>query len=162
MSVKRLRWYFICSGVMLTVFSMTILIMPLSNMLDGRKQKIVLLAVGSLFWFSFFFGYLFLFLAKGMNRKLTKSQKKDEKENRLKKVSFYSFDMPTAIADTCFLTGWLVLFLLKLANQTTGYVIYIDLFIIVLSFHAHLLLSGSLYKKVIGDWKCEKEGEKKI
>lgn len=152
-SVKRLRLYFRCAAVMLTVFSMTVLVMPLSNMLDGEKQRIMLLLVGGIFWFSFFTGYLFLFLAKGINRKWEKNMDNSGKKKKHIKMNLYSFDMPTAIADTCFLTGWIVLLLLKFTRQTTGYVVYIDLFIILMSFHVHLLFSGSLYKRVIDSSK---------
>lgn len=152
---KRLKIYFICSAVMLTLFSVTFLLMPVSNMLEGVRQRIMLCVTGGLFWISFITGYTFLFLAKSVYKRLERefaqnSAKQNEKW--YEKLRFYS-NVPTAVADTAFIAALIVMAILNCLGNGAGYAAYVDLFILILSLNVHLLSGGEIYKAVLGEMK---------
>lgn len=156
---KRLERYFHCSIVMLTIFPMTFLIMPFSIMFDGVLQRILFGLVGSMFWISLISGYMFLFLVKRMGRKLDGyGDKKESYQNEKWFQRFHFFtNLPTAAADTAFIAALIVLLVLNRIGNTTGYVIYVDVFILIFSLNVHLLFGGNLYKSILQKKKINQE-----
>lgn len=155
---------------MLTMFSMTFLIMPFSNIPDGMGQRLILGITGTLFWVTFILGYLFLFLAKSMVRRINRNSGRRNgirkevliyNENNgssgiisiiksmalkgFRKLKFYA-NVPTAAADTGFIAALIVMVILNYTGNTAGYAAYVDISILVFSFNAHLLFSGDLHK----------------
>lgn len=157
---KKLKRYFHGSIVMLTIFPMTFLIMPISNMLDGIPQRILFALVGSMFWLSFISGYVLLFLVKHKSKKVDGfGDKKELDQNKKWYRRFHLFtNVPTVAADTAFIAALIVLLILSHRGNTAGYVIYVDIFILVFSLNIHLLFGGNLYKSILQE-KIKRETE---
>lgn len=154
---KRMKVYFYCAFIMLTVFSLTFLIMPFPNIMEGLVRRVMLGIIGSIFWFSGIIGYLFLFLAKSMERRLKKEAEKEigkktekEGEQDIEKKWYEKFHIyenrPISIADTFFIAAAAVLFILHFSKSQALYIAYIALFVLIFSFNIHLLFGGNLYK----------------
>lgn len=138
---ERLRVYYLGSAAILLIFSSTFLAMPVTNKISMENARMVLALVGLVFWSSLIAGNVLLFLAYGIDGKM------NGREVQGKRLQFFS-NLPTAIADFCFIAGAIVLAVLIGKNLTGQYVAYIDLFIIALAFHMHLLFSRGLHHRI--------------
>lgn len=139
-SVKMRRLYII-SIIMLVLFAATFLIMPVSNYISGTYSKIAYLIVGIVFWISGIGGYSILVYIYAIERK--------RRDKRRKNRFFFFSNLFTKVADISFLVGVILLIILLCTKLSTHYVVYINIFSIVLSFNAHWLFSRNLHIKIL-------------
>lgn len=139
MQYETERRYYIIALILLSVFSTTFLLMPIPAHISSKYSKILLFIIGSIFWGSGIVGYLLLF-------KVHKAER--QKVHQERKQRLFS-NVLTTVADTCFLVGVAVLAIIIFLKQTNGYMVYFNLFIIVISFNAHWLFSRELYNIVL-------------
>lgn len=151
---KKYRDYII-SFISLIVFSATFLVMPIANYISYQHSKVFLLISGTVFWTSGIIGYSFLF-------KIYRMEKLNDKE-KTKKIVQRTL---VKIADICLILGISIFLLLICAGETNGYMVYLNIFVIVLSWNMHLLFSKNFYHKIFergtvggiqGGQNCEKD-----
>lgn len=141
MSYEKERRYYILALVLLIVFSATFLIMPISNYVPYESSRPFLFITGIVFWGTGIVGYLLLL-------KVYKAEKQKERRQREGKQKLFS-NVLTTIADTCFILGIIVFVVLVFTKQVNGYMAYLNIFIIVMSFNAHWLFSRDLHNKIL-------------
>lgn len=137
---KRQRLYYLISVVMLTVFSGTFLLMPLSEKVSADRARPIMVLTGAVFWVSCLSGYGTLFMAYRNCR--------HNNDGRQRKVYVFS-NIPTKIADIIFLAGLILGLVIAIGGWIGDYIVYIDIFMIVLGINMHLLFSRALYARVL-------------
>lgn len=137
---KRQRLYYLISIVMLTVFSGTFLLMPLSERVSADRARLIMVLTGAVFWVSCLSGYGTLLMA------YRSCQHKNDRKQR--KVYVFS-NIPTKVADIIFLAGLILGLVIAIGGWTGNYIVYIDIFMIVLGINMHLLFSRALYARVL-------------
>lgn len=138
----KIAW--IVSLVLLTVMSGTFLVMPFTADRATMEYKTPLVIVGAVFWFSLLGGYL-TFLITSIIRK----KKKPLSDERIGFIKLYSSPV-LAYIDTTFLMAIIWGIVNVISDNTDNYVMYINIFILILSFNLHCLCSSNLYRYIFG------------
>ena len=140
-TIKRL-W--IVSLVLLIIMPSLLLVMPYSASIDTSTDGISLIVVGLAFWATFVGGYTVFLVAVLKKRKIY------EETNKWHSVFKVFANKCLIITDTVFF-GSLVWLLINIKNnKTEGFVILINLFLLVLSFNMHVLFGSNLYRYISG------------
>ncbi len=134
--IKKLRLCYAVSAVMLFILSVTFLIMPAANMVSQRVARIVLVSVGVLFWISSISGYMLLFVAYKMERRM------NGKDGVRKRNGLFPASRVMIVSDIVFIGGVVALIAFSKKSFMQGYGAYVVLFVTTMAFHLRLL-SGS-------------------
>jgi len=151
-STKKMKLCYMLSALLLTVFSGTFLAMPLPYIISDEYTRMAAVLIGSVFWVSCIAGYTLLFVLNHFDQKMSK--------NKQKKDKLFSFpNTPTMVADLLFAMGVIVFVILLRSKFRTHYIVYVNLFAVVLSLNLHLLFSRNMYKKIKNPAKYYEEGK---
>lgn len=143
---KKLKICYIISFSMLTIFSISFLLMPISNVVTPEQSNVLHIVTGLIFWISALTGYFFLMFANLLNKRLAK------KEKRHKKIHIFS-NLPTTIADLIFIIGFFIFIFLNFTDLKEHYIVYINIFFIIEAFNIHLLCCRDIYRNI--NWIAE-------
>lgn len=145
-AIHTVRRYFLLSAVSLSVMAAAFLVMPLVSDLDESGRP-ALVAVGAVFWLSAIIGYGFLFLANRRRKQfiLRRYDGNLSMGCRPGLITFFQ-NKPAAVADVTMAVSLLLLIIVGLTDWNNSYLVYVLLFLFLLSFHMHGLLNGRIYK----------------
>ena len=156
--MKRMRLYYLLAAVLLSCFSGTFLLMPVTYRVSPENTRIALVSVGLLFWLTGIGGYTLLFLARRTRRRMA------GKDGRAKRKGIFPTNRVAAALDIVFVVGVAILVAWsgKLFMQRYG--AYVVLFITTMAFHLRLLIGsrpdreGKSPREFVKDDQGEKEG----
>ena len=139
LSRKASRGLYLLLMILLFLFPATFLAMPIPSLVLPQYMRLAQTIVGATFWVSGIGGYSLLIYFYH----IYSCARDKESEQDKRKIYWYSNGL-TSVADTCFIIG-IVLFVLFIIKRTTHYIVYVNIFVTVLSFNAHLLFSRKFY-----------------
>lgn len=130
--------HYIGAMIALNIFSATFLIMPISNYIWYEYAKIFSFITGLIFWGSGIIGHYFWFA-------IYRDEKSENKAHRKRKLFLNPL---TTIAGILFIIGFVIFAILIVAEQTQRYLMYVSIFMMITSFHAHWLFSTDFIVKI--------------
>jgi hypothetical protein len=151
---SKLKIFFWTAFAFLTLFSLTFLIMPFTVSINGNKQIVSPMIVGIIFWLCLVSGLILMILSLQSGRK---TETKIQENSPKKKIIFFFSNIPTAIADVCFIIAVAALLILWYQNSINGYLTYVVISIISETVIVHLMFSGNTFEKIKN--RKKKEGE---
>lgn len=120
--------------------------MPFSVKAQTNTPVVV---VGITFWVGLLFSLLFLVLTLVKYKKWHKQEHGDEiPEKRLPGVLRFFINTKASIADGVFLASTISFIVLMFTKYSNAYVVYILLFLMIVSFSLHSILNGSIYNEI--------------
>lgn len=132
---------YIASIILLFLFSCMFLILPISHVVPFQYLDTTNLCLGIGIWVTGILGYLML----GAVYRAERHKKSGERQRRI----YLYTNFITAVSDSVFVIGVIVLATLIRCHLATNYWAYINLFIIVCSFNMHWIFSRDYHKKLI-------------
>lgn len=144
------------SVLLLTAMSLTFLMMPIADHVEGNAQRFVLVMVGILFWGSSLGGYFFWVMTYRNYKELLR--KDPSKANQSGHVigAFELFsNTQAAVADAMLIADVAVMAIMTIWGRMDGMIPYIVLAVLIFSIHMHCIFNGNIYREVI--YKKEKE-----
>lgn len=141
----KLKVCFWLSFLMLSIFSLTFLIMPCTISIEKKIQNAILILISIVFWCCLIVGLVLLFFSYHLEKIIRMEESGDNPKR--KKIPFFT-NIPTAIADICFLTSIIVLFVIWNQNNINRYMTYVVISILFESLFVQLLFCGNTYRKI--------------
>lgn len=133
---KKYKCLYIIVAICLVCFSITFLLMPISNYVPIEYSRISFMIIGTIFWLTGITGYtLLIFLYKKIKGK------------RKRKIYIFA-NRITIIADIAFLLGIICCILAISLKLTSTYLGYVTVFILVLSLNLHFIFSRNILSKL--------------
>ncbi len=128
--------------------------MPFSAQAQTNTPVVV---VGTVFWVGFLFSLLFLVLTLVKYKKWHKQEHGDEiPVKRIPGVLRFFRSIRASVADGVFLASTISFIVLMFTRYSNSYVVYILLFLMIVSFSLHSILNGNIYNQIK---KKNKRGE---
>lgn len=135
----------------------TFLVMPFSVEAESSVPVII---VGAVFWAGFLFSVIFLILTLVMYKKWHKREHGDEiPKKRLPGVLRFFRNIYASLADGVFIASTISFIVLMFTRYDGAYVVYVLLFLMIVSFSLHSILNGNIYNE-IKNKKQKLKGEK--
>lgn len=138
----KIAW--IIALILLTIMSSTFLFMPFTAELTTLTYKLPVIIVSCIFWLSLV-GGVTIFLITAIIRK----KKEPLIEEKIGFIRVYSSPI-LAYIDTTFIMAVIWIIVNIISKYTDSYVMYINIFILMLSFILHCLFSSNLYRYIFG------------
>ncbi|MBE6801974.1 MAG: hypothetical protein E7530_03725 [Ruminococcaceae bacterium] len=121
-------------------------VMPFSAV---AQSNIPVIVVGAVFWVGFLFSLLFLVLTLVKYKKWRKQDNGDElPKKKLPGVLRFFRSTYASIADGVFLASTISFVVLMFTKYSNAYVVYILLFLMIVSFSLHSILNGNIYNEI--------------
>lgn len=134
---KKGKILFGINGMLWFLFSVSFLLMPIPARLEGTASTVAMVIAGATFWLGFVGGWT-VWIINQITYKNEKSKKKLGKRNVLR-----------IMVDLVFVLAVITFVILNGTGLFKGYFAYIDLGLLALSFHMHILLCGKGYQQII-------------
>ena len=151
-SIRRLMSLYLFFTVLLGA---SFLAMPFSVQ---AQSNIPVIIVGSAFWAGLLFGLVFLVLMLLKYKRWHKQEHGDEiPKRKIPGVLRFFKNMYASIADGVFLASVISFIALMFTKYNNAYVIYVLLFLMIVSFGLHGVLNGNIYNEIK---RKNKRGEK--
>ena len=139
------------SLIALCLMPATFLLMPIAAKMSSSSKKWPLIVVGMVFWVSLISGIVTFVIAA--------IKRKKEYPIKGESVGFLGFfgNVKLSYIDTVFIMSVIWLVVNIVSKNTSNYAIYINIFLLIVSFDLHCLFSSNLYRYIING---EKESER--
>ena len=138
----KIAW--IIALILLTIMSSTFLFMPFTAEMTTLTYKLPVIILSCIFWLSLV-GGVAIFLITAIIRK----KKEPLIEEKIGFIRVYSSPI-LAYIDTTFIMAVIWIIVNIISKYTDSYVMYINIFILMLSFILHCLFSSNLYRYIFG------------
>lgn len=124
------------------VFSMTFLLMPLSEH-SQKNQRMMLVFVGAIFWISLIWCIICIVILKHVSKRAN-SELTGKNTMTRSRLRFFR-NIPETIADSLLIGALVVMAILIATNRVTQYIMYVDLSILCFSLGMHFLFEDDSY-----------------
>lgn len=132
------------------LMSVSFVLMPLD--LGGEGQRLLTLLPGTMFWCGLVIGLLFSVILMIKRRKWLKTDQAQHGQPSKKRIGLLSFfqNIPAGIADCLCAASIIGLTATLILTNSTGYVCYVFIALLVFTFCMHCILNGKIYDFAIG------------
>lgn len=137
--IKRIKNLLHTAMIFISVYSVSILFMPLASDLSSKTHRISTIILGLIFWVSVGIAYSSMFMA---NKKRKELGYEKHSKSRLGIFSFFSNVLATVVDFLLFVSVVLFVVLLFVPNNR---LMYVALFMLVWSINFHCILNGKTY-----------------
>lgn len=146
--IDKLITYYCLSASAMFIMAATVLFMPYA-VENGEQNRLVVVAVGLIFWASAIAGYGFIIAANIVRKKIMSlmSGSYSSLSGRPGIITFFS-NVYATVADTTMILSFVIFIMINLTELKTTFFAYIFLFLLIFSIHMHCLFNGKIFKVI--------------
>ncbi len=148
------------SIILLLVTSLTILLIPLTDVFSGNTQKVCSYIVGAVFWLSLILGQIIFWIANreriSIEHNLQKKEIKRLSANYPGVLCFFQ-NREAAVADVTVIISFLLVIAELIFKIKSEWIILSSVSTLIFSFGMHCILNGINYKYIRYVGKLQKE-----